>query len=186
MELTLVFANLIPFSRSGPVRTGDAALVEAAVGGDQAAFTALHDRYAPMVHAIVLSKVPRPEADDLVQDVFLTCLEKLDRLADGDVVGGWLAAIARNRATDFHRTRRPVSELPETLHTVPAPQLEAKEALAAIRQLPEAYAETLMMRLVEGMTGPEIADRTGMTPGSVRVNLHRGMAMLRDELGGKR
>ena len=38
------------------------------------------------------------------------------------------------------------------------------------------------MRLVEGMTGPEIADRTGLTPGSVRVTLHRGMKLLRQRL----
>jgi hypothetical protein len=49
--------------------------------------------------------------------------------------------------------------------------------------LPEAYREPLILRLVEGMTGPEIATRTGLTPGSVRVNLHRGMQMLRERLG---
>jgi RNA polymerase sigma-70 factor (ECF subfamily) len=48
--------------------------------------------------------------------------------------------------------------------------------------MPEAYRETLMLRLVEGMTGPEIAMRTGLTPGSVRVNLHRGMQQLRAKL----
>jgi len=44
------------------------------------------------------------------------------------------------------------------------------------------------MRLVEGMTGPEIALRTGLTADSVRVNLHRGMRLLREALeeGGRR
>src|SRR5712692_7511302 len=56
-------------------------------------------------------------------------------------------------------------------------------ALAAIRSLPDAYRETLILRLVEGMTGPEIAARTGLTPASVRVNLHRGMKQLREKLG---
>ena len=56
-------------------------------------------------------------------------------------------------------------------------------ALAAIRAMPEAYRETLTLRLVEGMTGPEIAARTGLTPASVRVNLHRGMKQLREKLG---
>ena len=50
----------------------------------------------------------------------------------------------------------------------------------SIRSLPEAYRETLVLRLVEGMTGPEIAARTGLTAASVRVNLHRGMKMLRE------
>ena len=53
-----------------------------------------------------------------------------------------------------------------------------------IRQLPEAYRETMILRLVEGMTGPEIAHRTGLTSDSVRVNLCRGMKMLRGLLEG--
>jgi RNA polymerase sigma-70 factor (ECF subfamily) len=52
--------------------------------------------------------------------------------------------------------------------------------------LSESYRETLILRLVEGMTGPEIAARTGMTHGSVRVNLHRGMEQLRAKLNVSR
>jgi RNA polymerase sigma-70 factor (ECF subfamily) len=59
----------------------------------------------------------------------------------------------------------------------------AAEILELIRSLPEAYRETLVLRLVEGMTGPEIAARTGLTAASVRVNLHRGMKQLREKLG---
>jgi DNA-directed RNA polymerase specialized sigma24 family protein len=55
----------------------------------------------------------------------------------------------------------------------------AAAMLDAVMSLPDAYRETLILRLVEGMTGPEIAARTGMTHGSVRVNLHRGMEQLR-------
>jgi RNA polymerase sigma-70 factor (ECF subfamily) len=57
-------------------------------------------------------------------------------------------------------------------------------ALGEIQRLPEAYRETLILRLVEGMTGPEIAERTGLTHDSVRVNLHRGMKLLRERLEG--
>ncbi|MGI8671444.1 MAG: sigma-70 family RNA polymerase sigma factor [Luteitalea sp.] len=63
-------------------------------------------------------------------------------------------------------------------------RLEADRALAVIRQLPEAYRETLLLRLVEGMNGPEIAARTGLTPDSGRVNLCRGMKLLRSRLDG--
>jgi RNA polymerase sigma-70 factor, ECF subfamily len=51
--------------------------------------------------------------------------------------------------------------------------------------LPECYRETLTLRLVEGMTGPEIAAQTGLTPDSVRVNLCRGMKLLRASLEGR-
>jgi RNA polymerase sigma-70 factor (ECF subfamily) len=62
--------------------------------------------------------------------------------------------------------------------------VEALAVLALIRTLPEAYRDTLVLRLVEGLTGPEIAERTGLTPASVRVNLHRGMKLLREKLQG--
>jgi RNA polymerase sigma-70 factor (ECF subfamily) len=63
-----------------------------------------------------------------------------------------------------------------------AARTEALAVLEIIRTLPEAYRETLVLRLVEGLTGPEIAERTGLTPASVRVNLHRGMKLLRERL----
>jgi RNA polymerase sigma-70 factor (ECF subfamily) len=158
--------------------------VEAARRGDREAFGRLYDRYARMVHGVLLSRAPRLDVDDLVHDVFLTALRRLDTLRDPKAFGGWLAMIARNRAVDFHR-RTPASvELPEELAGADETrQDEGVEALEAIRALPEAYRETLMLRLVEGMSGPEIAARTGLTPGSVRVNLHRGMLMLRERLG---
>ena len=59
----------------------------------------------------------------------------------------------------------------------------AAAAVAAIQDLPEAYRETLAMRLVDGLSGPEIAEATGLTPDSVRVNLHRGFKLLRERLG---
>jgi RNA polymerase sigma-70 factor (ECF subfamily) len=63
---------------------------------------------------------------------------------------------------------------------------QAAFVLDAIRGLPETYRETLVLRLVEGMTGPEIAGRTGLQPDSVRVNLCRGMKLLREKLGERR
>lgn len=60
--------------------------------------------------------------------------------------------------------------------------VDAERVLRAIATLPEAYRETLILRLVEGMGGPEIAALTGLSPDSVRVNLHRGMKLLRDAL----
>jgi RNA polymerase sigma-70 factor, ECF subfamily len=62
------------------------------------------------------------------------------------------------------------------------PRTDALAILRAIRGLPTCYHESLVMRLVEGMSPPEIAEVTGMTAASVRVNLHRGLAKLRTRL----
>jgi RNA polymerase sigma-70 factor (ECF subfamily) len=161
--------------------------VAAARAGDRAAFGRLYARYLGMVHGILLARVPRTDVDDLVQEVFLQAMRKLSSLRDAGAFGGWIAMIARNRAHDFFRSSKPETELVDNIAaTSGKPDAEALAALAAIRSLPEAYRETLILRLVEGMTGAEIAERTGLTPGSVRVNLHRGMAQLREILSKDR
>jgi len=168
----------------------DEALVRAAQDGDRAAFGALYQRYARMVHGILLARVPRLAAEDLLQDVFLQALPRLGSLRDRTRFGGWLAVIARNRASDYHRQSRPIEEFEENsaggAEDAPRPAGETVEEglflLEVVRSLPEAYREPLILRFVEGMTGPEIAARTGMTHGSVRVNLHRGIEMLREKL----
>lgn len=177
--------------RSAAEAPDDSRLVAAARAGDRAAFGRLYDRYARMVHGILLARVPLSEVDDLVHDVFLQALPRLDTLRDVSRFGAWLAAITRNRANDYHRQSVPEVELnddfPEESMEGPAaagsPDTEAESILALIQSLPETYRETLLLRLVEGMTGPEIAARTGLTHGSVRVNLHRGMQQLREKLG---
>ena len=186
-------ADLFPISSSGrqsaaaqplPDATTDhGSLVEAVRCGDASAFERLYELYGPMVHGILLARVPWDEVDDLVQDVFLHAFKKLDTLRDINAFGGWLAMITRNRAIDYHRRARETEELPLDLAQKGQSGAEASEALALIRNLPEAYRETLVLRFVEGMTGPEIAERTGLTPASVRVNLHRGMKLLREKMG---
>ena len=166
-----------------PAPGHDPALVVAAQRGDRQAFGLLYERYGAMVHGVLLARVPIDAVDDLVQDVFLSAFQHLGSLRQPEAFGGWLAAIARRRAVDHYRQTRvtvDATDLPAVDH---APRAEALEVLAVIRSLPDTYRETLMLRLVEGMTGREIADRTGLTPASVRVNLHRGMKQLRERLG---
>jgi RNA polymerase sigma-70 factor, ECF subfamily len=162
-------------------------LIRSAIAGDQRAFGELHARYAAMVHAVLLARLPAAEAEDQVQEVFLIAWKKLSQLDDPSVFGAWLASIARNRAVDWYRRHHETEPLRDSLpdhHRASSPDVaEAHQVLATIRALPEAYRETLVMRLVEGMSGPEIAEVTGLEQGSVRINLHRGMKLLREALG---
>ena len=163
-------------------RSDEAALVRAAQAGDRAAFGSLYAQFARMVHGILLAHVSYTDAEDLMQDVFLRAMEQLTVLRDFGAFGGWLASIARRAAFDHHRRIHLLTDLPDALPGGERPDGEAFEVLAVIRGLPESYRETLVLRLVEGMTGPEIAARTGLTHSSVRVNLCRGMKLLRERL----
>jgi RNA polymerase sigma-70 factor, ECF subfamily len=161
------------------------AVVRAAQAGDCEAFGVLYERFAAYVHAILLARMPAGEAVDLVQDIFLQALERLGALREPAAFAGWLGAIARNRATDFLRYR-PMTQPFEDREAQSAPpdaRIEAERVLTVIQRLPEAYRETLILRLVEGLNGPEIAGVTDLTPASVRVNLHRGFKLLRQALG---
>ena len=176
-----------PLANAAPERTTEVpveiALVKAVLEGDREGFGKLYDLYAPLVHGILLARVPRAEVDDLVQDIFLHAFRKLSTLRDRAAFGPWIAMIARNRAIDFHRRARETVEITDEMGGSNTSDSRANEILELIRSLPDAYRETLVLRLVEGMTGPEIAERTGLTPASVRVNLHRGMKLLRQKLG---
>ena len=158
-------------------------LVRAVLDGDRESFSQLYHLYASLVHGILLARVPRAEVDDLVQDIFLHAFKKLHTLRDAAAFGPWIAMIARNRAVDFYRRSKETVEINDDLRGSEPHDSRAAEILELIRSLPEAYRETLVLRLVEGMTGPEIAARTGLTAASVRVNLHRGMKLLREQLG---
>lgn len=183
--------------RPGPLRepsaleiSEDATWVAAARDGDSAAFGQLYERYARMVHGVLLTKVPVGDVDDLVQDVFIRALRRLSTLRDPASFGAWLAAIARNVAHDYHRRSMPEEPLPDDASdqqiqcgtSCGDQDCPSAAILEAVMSLSETYRETLILRLVEGMTGPEIAARTGMTHGSVRVNLHRGLEQLRAKL----
>ena len=193
--LDLGNANCLPATRT-PVAGGDSdtALVKLSQEGHRDAFGQLYQRYARMVHGILLAKVPALEAEDLVHEVFLRALPRLHGFARGlplrRLAGrnyqkygqGLLSPAARTervQPTILNRGRkRRTGEQAQTQR--------GAEILDSVRSLPEAYRETLILRLVEGMTGPEIAAKTGLSHGSVRVNLNRGMQQLREKLGQRR
>jgi RNA polymerase sigma-70 factor (ECF subfamily) len=164
-------------------------LVQRAQRGDHAAAAALYAAFVRPVHAIVLAHGVRQLVDDVTQEVFCSVFASLPSLRDPMAFPAFVCAAARNAARDALRRRRRAPVVGDGVDALaggePSPAAAAAErelaarVLGCIAALPEAYRETLVMRLVEGLSGPEIAARTGLTHGSVRVNLTRGMALLR-------
>jgi RNA polymerase sigma-70 factor (ECF subfamily) len=186
MEHVLEIGRVLPAGDllTIPARTGAlGATIRAVAAGDQDAFARLYADHVRMVHAILLGRVPRRDVDDLVQEVFLAAYTRIRELREPAAFGGWIATIARNRATDYLRQTREQIELPDELPGGDPIGADTFAVLDIVRKLPEAYRDTLLMRLVEGMSGAEIAERSRLTPASVRVNLHRGMKLLREQLG---
>src|SRR3954452_12984784 len=101
---------LMPGESAAAARDEDA-LIRAASDGDSSAFGELYVRYARMVHGILLARVPPAEAEDLVQEVFLSAMKQLRGLRTAAAFRGWLSTIARHRATDYFRGARETTTL---------------------------------------------------------------------------
>ena len=180
-------------SPGGNIQSNWRAFVVPAQQGDRAARTSLYEVFASTVHAIALAHVGRDHADDVTQDVFCTVFASLPKLREPDAFAGFLCTAARNASRDHLRRKKraPVlvanDELVDTAQSPAATMAGAETTeriMAALHALPTTYRETLLLRLVSGLSGTEIAERTGMTHGSVRVNLTRGMGLLRERLAG--
>lgn len=169
----------------------DAALLAQAVReartGARAAQEYLYRRFLPWVHGLLLARHRPAIADELTQECFVLAFQRLDQLREPAHFASWIAAIARHLRS--HDT--PHQSLDESMPVVdpragPEENAEAARLLRAIRELPPAYQETMALRLIEGLSGPEIAALTGLDADSVRVNLHRGMHKLRAAIAGAR
>jgi len=136
-------------------------------------------------------------AEDLLQETLLRAFRSLHRLADPAGFRPWLFTIAHNALTDAARRdgrqkRSPPPASDKPLSAVPAPGPPPDEAaareearqhvLTALRSLPEEYRLPLALRYLTGADYDAISEQLGLTNGSLRGFLHRGLKMLRDRL----
>jgi RNA polymerase sigma-70 factor, ECF subfamily len=168
----------------------DAALVARAQGGDSGAFESLVKRHIRAAHAVAFAVLAeKSDADDAVQDGFLSALQHLDSCSPAEKFRAWLLTIVRNRAFDLKRRGRvrSVEMLEEgTAQTHEPSPLEAAEhselnvrLTAAIDTLTDTQREVLMMHDVEGWKHADIAELLGLAESTVRVHLLHARRRLR-------
>jgi RNA polymerase sigma-70 factor (ECF subfamily) len=184
-------------------------LVERAQAGDLNAFETLVSRYERRIWALAKQMLQHDQdAEDVVQDTFLTALEHLHALRHGERFGAWLKQIAVRLAYRVlaKRKRMPTESLDALLSedpdeeetTLPHPQLvadwrDSPEALLqrketmrlieeALQQLPEKYRVVFWLRDVEQLSTRETAEALGISEANVKVRLLRARLMLREYL----
>ncbi len=137
----------------------------------------------------------RREAEDLVQDTLVQALQSFHRFTPGTNCRAWLVTILQHVRSNRRRAkaRRPTVEDPddriaETVPFVPpVPQhLTDEDVLAALRGIPDAYQDIILLCDVEELTYKEIADVLSIPMGTVMSRLHRGRAVLRQHLASAR
>src|SRR5579875_2616441 len=174
--------------RSGGAGSDDSVLLERVRRGDESAMAALYDRYAKVVYSVSL-RVLRdvPAAEDVLQEIFMQVWRNPGSfLETKGSLGGWLAVVARNRAIDSLRRRRPTDQVEEVALASPFNLAEEAErnslmerARSAIVHLPTEQRKTLEMAFFDGLTHTEIAEMTGDPLGTVKTRIRSALLSLR-------
>jgi RNA polymerase sigma-70 factor (ECF subfamily) len=177
----------------------DELLVGKAQRGDRSAFEELIRRTSRLVYArLYLETGDVHRSEDLLQETLLTAFRSLHKLSEPRAFRGWLLTIAHNALTDAIRRERslkraaPASSAPGSLADIadrsPSPdeQMSRQEArsrvLAVLRSLPEEYRLPLTLRYLTGADYETMQMQLGVSNGSLRGLLHRGLKLLRERL----
>ena len=166
----------------------DAEIIARIYSGDEGAMALLYDRYSNVVYAVALRVLSdNSAAEDILQDVFMQLWRNPQAFnASRGSLATWLAVIARNRAIDQLRKKRPEVEAAETVISVD-PELESaadrSQAIEKVRAvlcgMPEEQRAALEMAFFEGLTHVEIAGKTGQPLGTVKTRIRSGLLAVR-------
>lgn len=177
---------------STPPPDDEPGLAERVRQGDAAAFDTLVNRYMRRALAVAYRVMGQKEdAEDLVQDAFMTVLQRIDTFEAGRPFSPWFFRILVNRGLNSRKARslRTVEAIPETAAANgPSPErsaerMELRDRLAAAMEtLPERQRVIVQLFELEGFGGPEIAEILEISDGTVRWHLHEARKTLRRAL----
>ncbi len=166
----------------------DGSLLNRVRGGDQQAMVALFDRHSSVVYAVALRVLSDPSgAEDVMQEIFLRIWRKPPVMEAGSgSLAGWFAVLARNRAIDQLRRRRP-SDSPEDVVLLSTVDVAADSehnllldrARSMITALPEEQQTVLQLAFFDGLSHSEIAERLQSPLGTIKTRLRRAVLTLR-------
>jgi RNA polymerase sigma-70 factor (ECF subfamily) len=123
-----------------------------------------------------------------LQDVFLNIHTRIDTLHQQDRVSAWIYQIARNAIADYHRARRPISDLSEAL--VAPDDMPAEDAVrellpcvtAMVDALPEAYRKALRLTEYDGLSQKELSEHLGISFSGAKSRVQRARAKIKQQL----
>jgi RNA polymerase sigma factor (sigma-70 family) len=148
-------------------------------------FETLIDAHAAELHRFLVGSVGPTEAEDCLQETFMSALRAYSRLTHADNLRAWLYTIARRKATDTirHRARRPTRELEGVdPAAAPAPDPADDGIWHSVQSLPPKQREAVVHRFVLDLAYAEIGARMGTSEEAARQNVRAGLRRLRREV----
>ena len=179
-----------------PGRADDMALVDRCRKGDLGAFEELYRQHAGRLYSVACRMVGNPsDAEDLLQEIFLSAHRKLDSFRGDSALGTWLYRLATNLCLDHLRSRAArTSQLTGTLDDEPGLADAGSRTLAdsaltrmdlerALAQLPDGCRAAFVLHDIEGLEHKEVADALGIAEGTSKSQVHKARLRLRALLG---
>ena len=169
----------------------EAELIAGCVRGERKAQQLLYERYASVMYPVCVRYVGREDAKDILQDGFLTIFDKIDTYKGEGSFEGWMRKIFVNaclmhiRKADALRFSEDISESPElggVLEHGVLEQLETREILDLIAQMPPGLRSAFNLFVIEGYTHAEVAEALGMTEQSSRSQVSRARSLLQKKI----
>jgi RNA polymerase sigma-70 factor, ECF subfamily len=166
----------------------DESLLERIRMNDQTAMTDVFDRYGSMVYSVALRILKDPsQAEDVMQEIFFQVWRNPQTFVQGrGSLGAWLVVVARNRAIDSLRRRRPTDSVDDvvlTSSTNLASEVERNATMDKIREtlksLPPEQQKSVELAFFEGLSHSEIAAKTGDPLGTVKTRIRLALISLR-------
>jgi RNA polymerase sigma-70 factor (ECF subfamily) len=179
-----------PSAKDQPQMT-DSMLISRVRTGDEDALAALHDRYASVVYSVALRVLgDTTQAEDILQEIFIQLWRNPQRFdANRGSLGAWLAVIARHRAIDQLRRRRPEADVEDVIISVDTRleqmtdrNLAIAKVRAAVEHLPPEQRQPLELAFFQGLTHSEIANKTGEPLGTIKTRIRTALLALRTAL----
>jgi RNA polymerase sigma-70 factor, ECF subfamily len=165
---------------------GEREQYRAAIDGDREAFEMIIRTHSRTLFAIAYGILQnREEAEDVVQDSLVKAWKTRWRVREPEKFPAWLATVARNRAHDIFRKRRPVPyphEGIEITEDEPTDTTAVDQVHSALATLPELHRAALTLRYFEEMDYRTIENTLGLTNGALRGVLGRALASMRKQL----
>jgi DNA-directed RNA polymerase specialized sigma24 family protein len=150
-------------------------------------FQALVDAHARELHRFLVASVGAQEAEDCLQETFISALRAYPRLRNADNLRAWLYTIASRKATDLHRRVGARAALPLDGESAGGPAVPGHQPgddglWAAVRSLPERQRAAVVHRFVLDLAYREIGARMGTSEEAARQNVSAGLRRLRLEV----
>ena len=169
-------------SAPGTQDQSDAAVVARAAAGDRDALGTLYDRHATTLLGVAFRLLmSKPEAEDVVHDVFVGLPEALRKYDERGALVSWLKRITvRVALSRIRRQEMQSMQLLDASAQAPAHDHEMTIELdAAVAQLPPSLRAVLVLKEIEGYSHAEIAEMVGISVAASKVRLHRALRALR-------